>query len=401
MDTGVDLGHPDLASQIAVNPGEIPGNGIDDDSNGLVDDVTGYDFGNDDPDPNPEPLFDEIGLDIGFHGTFVAGVAAAATDNTEGIAGAGWNCRLLPLKVSNTAGELTVEAITAAFGYAADRGVSVLNMSLGGHDRPGVPEYFQALVDMADAAGVLCVAAAGNDGADSLSYPAACDRVLSVGATDIENMRAEFSNFGSWVRVAAPGASLFSTICRNYTVDDLSQLFYIFFFGWDGENPYMFGDGTSFACPLAAGACGLVRHRFPTLTPQQTLQHILVTGDSIAYDQPIGPKLNAFRAVSIGVTAVGAEAPSALAFARGRPNPFRLSTALRFNTAAAGPVTLGIYDTAGRLVRTLLDGVIPAGPHASVWDGADTGGEPVAAGLYFARLESGGRMVRQTLVRLR
>src|SRR3989442_7768650 len=156
MDTGVDTGHPDLASRIWTNPGEIPGNGVDDDGNGYVDDVHGWDFGDGDADPNPGPVIDEIGVDEGFHGTFVAGIASAATNNVEGIAGAGWNCRILPLKVADSTGALTSEAVTAAFLYAADQRVSVLNLSFGAAGSPGVPEYFQALLDAADSAGVLC-----------------------------------------------------------------------------------------------------------------------------------------------------------------------------------------------------------------------------------------------------
>ena len=103
----------------------------------------------------------------------------------------------MPLKVANLAGEITSESVAAAFQYAWENGVSVLNMSLGGPGDPGVPEFFQALVDTATAHGVLCVAAAGNDGTDVPSYPAGCNHVLSVGATDGSNARAEFSN--SWL----------------------------------------------------------------------------------------------------------------------------------------------------------------------------------------------------------
>jgi hypothetical protein len=266
MDTGVDIGHPDLATRIWTNPGEVPGNGVDDDGNGYIDDVNGWDFGNDDADPDPEPIIDEIGLDIGFHGTFVAGIAAAAAGNAQGIAGASWNCLIVPLKVANAAGDITVEAVTPAFLYAADQHLSVLNMSLGSAPVRAFPSYFQALVDVADSAGVLCVAAAGNDGVDTPTYPAGCDRVLAVGAMDMGNVRAEFSNFGSWVDVAAPGASMWSTICRNYVIDDTSQLFYYVFFGWDGENPYMYGDGPrsrvrwSRAC---APWCGITARAHP------------------------------------------------------------------------------------------------------------------------------------------
>src|SRR5262249_40588171 len=158
-----------------------------------------------------------------------------------GIAGAGWNCSILPLKISDSAGQLPLTAVTAAFQYATQRRVAVLNMSFGASG-PGVPEYFQALVDAATAADVLCVAAAGNDSTDAAVYPAACNHVIAVGASDDTNARAFFSNFGTWVDVAAPGAAMWSSIATNYEVDIISQLFYILFFGWDGVNPYMSGD---------------------------------------------------------------------------------------------------------------------------------------------------------------
>jgi subtilisin family serine protease len=115
IDTGVDTGHPDLASKIWHNRDEIPGNGIDDDGNGYVDDWQGWDFGVGDNDPNPEYTSDPSGLDVGFHGTFCAGIAAAATNNGDGIAGAGWNCRIMALKVAHPDSGITSEAIAGAF----------------------------------------------------------------------------------------------------------------------------------------------------------------------------------------------------------------------------------------------------------------------------------------------
>ena len=401
MDTGVDTGHPDLASKIWVNPGEIPGNGLDDDHDGYVDDVNGWDFGNNDADPNPEPVFDPNEIDVGFHGTFVAGIASAATDNGQGIAGAGWNCRILPLKVTDTAGDITTAAVTPAFFYAAAHHVSVLNMSIGGPGDPGVPEYFQALVDMADSAGVLCVAAAGNDGASTPTYPAGCARVLSVGAMDTGNVRASFSNFGSWVRIAAPGASMWSSICRNYAVDDFSQIIYIYYFGWDGENPYMLGDGTSFACPLTSGACALVRHRAPSLTPEQVAARMIATGDAITFDEPIGPKLNAYRAVSAPLVGVEDAPASVAGFDRVAPNPFRSSTVFAFTTAAPGPVRLRLYDLGGRQVREIVNESLPPGRYTREWSGAGGDGRRVASGVYVAVLETAGVRSRQKLVLLR
>jgi len=399
MDTGVDTSHPDLSSQIWHNPGEIPGNRLDDDGNGLIDDVEGWDFGMGDNDPKPERTPESSGIDVGFHGTFCAGIAAAATNNDDGIAGAGWNCRIMPLKVSRPDSGLVASAIAGAFLYAVDQGASVISMSFGGPGDPGVPEFFQSLVDMATYAGTLCVAAAGNDGDSLRVYPAACDNVLAVGATDFDNARASFSNFGSWVDVAAPGSYMFSTISQNYAFTQLDSLLYIFLFGWDGANPYMLGDGTSFACPLAAGICGLVRARYPYLTPQLVIQRLIATGDAVEYDEPIGPRVNAFTAVSGIPTAVaeGAHAPP-VTRVRAAPNPVVGSGAIRFDLAGGGPAELSIYDASGRLVRVLARGVFTAGPQVAPWDGRSDAGVRLPAAVYFARLESGSPTVTTKVI---
>jgi len=401
IDTGVDTSHPDLAGKIWHNPGEIPGNGLDDEGNGFIDDVEGWDFGLGDNDPNPEYSPDGSGIDVGFHGTFCAGIAAAATNNDEGIAGAGWDCRIMPLKVSHPDSGITASAIAGAFSYAAAQRASVISMSFGGLGEPGVPEFFQALVDMATGSGGLCVAAAGNDGDSVRVYPAAFDRVLAVGATDFSNARAEFSNWGPWVDVAAPGSSMWSALCRNYEFTLLDQLVYLLL-GWDGVNPYLYGDGTSFACPLVAGVCGLVRARYPNLTPQLAAQHVIATGESTVFDLPIGVKVSAYQAL-IGIpTAVGsaeADAPER-ALAVASPNPFEGSTVIRFALPADGRARLLLFDSAGRRLRTLADGDLAAGPHVVRWDGRDDRGSPVASGVYFARLESRGWVVNTKVVLL-
>lgn len=399
IDTGVDATHPDLASQIWHNPGEIAGNAVDDDGNGLIDDTEGWDFGMGDNDPKPEYTSDSSGIDVGFHGTFCAGIAAAATNNGDGIAGAGWDCRIMPLKVSHPDSGITSVAIAGAFVYAVDQGASVISMSFGGPGDPGVPEFFQALADMATFSGTLCVASAGNDGDSTRVYPAACNNVLAVGATDFDNARAEFSNWGSWVDIAAPGSLMWSTICQNYTFTDLDQLLYILLFNWDGVSPYMYGDGTSFACPLTAGVCGLVRTHYPELTPQAVARHVIATGDAVAYDLPIGPKLNAFSAVSGVPTAVAIEehAPSAV-LVTAAPNPFFGSGSIRFAVPAPGWTRLVLYDSAGRRVRTIFEGKLPVGPHLAHWDGRNDRGASVAAAVYFARLESQGAVATTKVV---
>ena len=402
MDTGVDLGHPDLAAKIWSNPGEIPANGVDDDDNGYVDDVHGWDFGDGDADPDPNPVPDPsvFDLDVGFHGTFVAGIAAAATNNGEGIAGTARNCPIVPLKVANSAGELTLAAITEAFGYAATNHIEVVNISLGTPDSAGVGEYFQALVDAATAAGVLVVASAGNDGTSDPNFPAACSGVLSVAATDANNGRAEFSNFGPLVRIAAPGAGMWSAMCRNYEVDEFSQLFYEVFMGWDGVRPYMGGDGTSFSAPLVAGACALVRSRHPEWAPLVVSSHMVATGDGVAYDEPIGPRLNVQRAVT-DPSASAPAGPFAHVSLNVMPNPSAEATIIRFGLPAEGPARLRVFDCMGRLTRELPGGEMSAGSHAASWDGTDAYGDPVGPGVYVVRLDTPAGTILRKLARTR
>ncbi len=390
-DTGIDLGHPDLAQQIWTNPDEIPGNSVDDDGNGYVDDVHGWDFGNDDNDPNPHPVFDPVvEIDVGFHGTFVAGIASAATNNGIGIAGAGWRSRLMPLKVVNQAGEITTEALAEAFLYAAAEHADVLNVSLGQVAEPGLPEFFQQLVDHADSADVVCVSAAGNDADSAPVYPAANDKVIAVAATDQNNLRTSFSNWGPWVDIAAPGTQMWSSICRNYPLDEISDIYYVFLFGWDGVNPYMYGDGTSFACPLVAGTVALARSRWPGLSAHSLEQHLVTTGDAIVYDLPIGKKLNAYRAVTMSLAVGdGPESGALVSLAPARPNPFRDRVALEYSLARAGEASLVILDVQGRVVRTLFRGSTSAGTHRVEWDGRSSDGARAESGVYFARFLSG------------
>ena len=397
LDTGVDTGHPDLASKIWTNPGEIAGNGIDDDGNGYIDDVHGWDFGDDDNDPNPGPLFDDLGIDEGFHGTSVAGVAAAATNNVEGIAGAGWNAKIMPLKIADSAGQTLLSYAAEGILYAANKHPGVLNMSVGTSQADSADiALFQSVVNQAVAGNVVCVASAGNDDSTVPVYPAACDGVLAVGATTDTDTRADFSNSGPWVDVGAPGSGMIAPICRNYTIDDTSEFIYEFFFGYDGVHPYMYSDGTSFSAPLAAGVCALVRAHFPSATPVGVILHVIQTGDAIAYDKPIGKKVNAYQALlqPLAVDGPTANAAGALEFLGARPSPFSGSTTLAYRLPAAGAVRLAIVDAAGRRVRSLVDGTVAGGIQTAAWNGLDDAGRRAPAGLYFAVLDSpAGRTV--------
>lgn len=409
LDTGVDTGHPDLKSQIFHNPHEIPGNHIDDDGNGFVDDVNGWDFGDNDNDPRPAPAIDpESGFDIAIHGTHVAGIAAARTDNHEGVSSAGWRCRLMPLKLMNAAGSMTEDKAAEAILYAADNGASIINMSFAAAPDPadstGAQEkaFFQALIDVAIQANIVPVAAAGNEGVSDPRYPAACDSVIAVAATNEYQTMSYYTNWGDWVDINAPGDNIFSTLVTNYTLDDLTQFYLLYVYDWDGEHPYCTNTGTSMACPLVAGVAGLVRARYPYLTAVQVMNQLKATGDDEPYDFPIGKKLNAYNAVLANPTT---GAPTALPLAgpnlQAAPCPFRETTSLRFTLPEAGRVSLVLYDASGRAVRELVHGWQSAGPQAVVWDGLDRGGREVPSGIYFAALAAPGASARLRLLRLR
>jgi subtilisin family serine protease len=399
LDTGVDLGHPDLSSNLWINSGEIAGNSIDDDGNGYVDDVHGWDFSSDDSDPNPELTLNEDGDDQGYHGTFCAGIAAAATDDGYGNAGAGWRCRVMSLKIFDPTNHIIASNVAAAFAYAVDHGATVLSVSFGGPADEGVPEFYQALVDFATDAGVVCVAAAGNDDDSEPFYPAASNNVLSVAATTPSGTRALFSNYGSWVKIAAPGVRMWSTLARNYRFAARDSLYFANVGEWDGVDPHMYDFGTSYAAPLVAGICGLVRSRFPALQPRQVIQHVIATGDAVAYDRPIGPRVNAFRAVSTQPSSLPDAWPFRLAVTG--PNPGPGGFTVRYSLEVAGAVKLAVFDLAGRRVRTLTEGFQDVGPHRIRWDGTDEGGHSLSDGVYFVRFENEGRSVGRKVILLR
>jgi len=198
IDTGVDLTHPDLASKIWNNPSEIAGNGVDDDCDGYIDDWRGWDFFNQDNNPQ-----DDHG-----HGTHVSGIAAASSNNSLGIAGIAWGARIMPLKVLSGAGYGSESDVASAMTWAADHGAKVINLSLGG---PVASSVMEAAVNYAYTHGVTVAAAAGNSGTYGILYPAAYSNALAVASTDSSNTLSWFSSYGPEVDLAAPGLSIYST----------------------------------------------------------------------------------------------------------------------------------------------------------------------------------------------
>ncbi len=229
MDTGLDTTHPDIAANVWTNPGEIPGNGIDDDGNGYIDDVHGYDFAYVDSDPD-----DQFG-----HGTACAGIIAAVQDNNIGVTGVAPLCRVAGVKAANDSGYFYDSANVPALLYCADMGFKVISMSF--YSDQVTPAERDA-IDYCWAHGVIPVAAAGNDSRVLPYYPGAYEHVLCVAATSYDDSKSWFSNWGSWVDVAAPGEGI-STILpgNNYTTG---------FAGTSGATPHVAG--------LAALLCAAV-----------------------------------------------------------------------------------------------------------------------------------------------
>jgi subtilisin family serine protease len=304
VDSGVEVTHPDLSGNIWINPGEdgpdgLGGNkrtnAVDDDGNGYVDDWRGWDFGganytNIVPDNNPSPTAAN-----NEHGTHVAGIASASTDNGVGVAGTGFRCRLLAVKTSadnDTRGPGGVAYILAGYegiAYAAAMGADVVNCSWGG---TGGSQTEQELIRYATELGTLVVAAAGNNSSSSPFYPASYEGVLSVAATSSTDVRASFSNYGQTVDVCAPGVSILSTIFPSTYTSGYS--------------------GTSMASPFAAGLAGLVKARFPSLSGMQLGEQVRVTADSIdalnpTYRGLLGKgRINAQRALTLSLPSVRA-----------------------------------------------------------------------------------------------
>lgn len=253
VDSGIDIGHIDLKDNIFVNTGEVPGNNVDDDGNGFIDDVNGWDFFN-----NDRTVFDSADDDA--HGTHVAGTIGARGNNSIGVVGVNWNVQIMPLKAIGPSGTNDAK-LMAAFNYAKmmkQRGVNlrVLNNSYGGQ------QFSQSLLEAVrqlNDAGILFIASAGNETLNNDSvphFPSSFDspNVIAVAASTLSNSVATpFSNFGGKsVHLLAPGANILSTTPRGYTGGGLVTAYT----EADGST-YSNFNGTSMAAPHVSGAAAL------------------------------------------------------------------------------------------------------------------------------------------------
>jgi thermitase len=233
LDTGIDFNHIDIKNKIYSS---------------------GYDFVNDDSDPT----------DDHWHGTFVAGIAAAETNNNEGIAGVAWNCKILPVKVMDEEGSGYYSWVIEAIIWAVDNGASVINLSLGGDVED---QSLENAVKYAYDNDVVIVASAGND-SGSVLYPAAYDAYcLAVAASDYDDSSAEWSNFGPEVDVAAPGDWIVGLYPEYLTPE--------------GFLPYVWASGTSAAAPHVSGLAAMIKSIKPWLTSSEIMNVIRYSADDV------------------------------------------------------------------------------------------------------------------------
>lgn len=276
IDTGVDYNHPDIAANMWINTDEIPGNGIDDDNDGFIDNIYGADFRNNDGDP----------LDGGGHGTHCAGIISAVGNNDLGVVGVNWQTKIMAVKGLSNGGSGSSDTLAAALIWAADQGADVLSDSWGVSIRtPSLPVMEDA-VHYADNLGCVVVFAAGNS-YDDVQYicPQNMPEVITVAAIDPYGNQATFTNWGEQVAVCAPGVDILSL--RANGTDMYGDGTHIV-----GEN-YMYASGTSMACPHVAGLAALLLAANPTLTPDVIKTVMQQTGDQVDSRRPIGPLINA------------------------------------------------------------------------------------------------------------
>ena len=294
IDSGLDYIHPEIAKKnVWINEKEIPGNGIDDDKNGYVDDIMGWNFieGNNNP-------WDNDG-----HGTFTAGIIAATMNNSEGIAGINRGVKIMPLRALNFLGRGSASHIVQAMVYAADNGARIINLSIEQleHEKS---KALQWAVDYAHKKGVLVIVASGNQGRDTATIsPSGLNHVLTVAATDTQDKRMGFSNWGKYIRISAPGEEVLSLRARRTDLllmaGGKDYKAGRAFLGPDAK--YYHATGSSFSSPFVAGVASLILAKNPRLTAEQVERMLLMSADDVeapGWDQLTGyGRLNARKAL--------------------------------------------------------------------------------------------------------
>jgi len=283
VDDAMRITHEDLEDNVWTNTGEVPNDGIDNDNNGYVDDLNGWDAADNDNNVNPPNNATSFNFS---HGTHCGGIAGARTNNADGIASISWNVRLMPCKTKlNSSTGPSLQATLGGVEYAIASGADVISMSYGSSQ---FSQTVQNAFNRAHNDGIVLIAAAGNDNDSTIQYPAGYTHVIAVASTNASDQRSGFSSYGSWVDVSAPGSNIFSTL------------------GQINNNFYGFQSGTSMATPMVAGLAALMLSYQPNLTPDQIETCLESSADNI-YTIPANTgfvgqlgsgRVNAFQALA-------------------------------------------------------------------------------------------------------
>ncbi len=270
IDTGLDLFHPDLEGRIWINAREIAGNGKDDDHNGYIDDVCGWDYSASGGSPKPE---DNDPSDNLGHGTHIAGTIAAVSGNGIGITGIAPQCKIMPLKINPWA---LTSKIARAIIYAADNGADVINMSFG---LPYRSLIIESALEYAYNKGVVLCASSGNSGVAEVNYPAGSPLTMAVGATNDSDRVTVFSSYGDHVDLCAPGEAILSLRAEGtdmYNIPPSAEPG-VHIIG----NQYYISSGTSMSCPHVVATAAYLKSKSPGLSPDRVRAILNGTADDI------------------------------------------------------------------------------------------------------------------------
>jgi len=391
VDSGIDLNHPDLVANLWTNADEIPDNGVDDDSNGYIDDYYGWDFVS--SDKTPEPVPGSGNNDGVSHGTHVAGIASAVTNNGVGVAGVGWKCKVMAVKILSSSGSGTTSRALSGMQYAVDNGAQIINCSFGG----GYSASYDTIIDYIHALGGLVVAAAGNDNIDidadpqsPISNDRSNNRVLGVASTDDNDAKSSFSNYGStYVDVSAPGSLIYSTL-----FNDGSASF---------SADYGLESGTSMSTPVVSGVAALLKSKNSSLTNTQLISLIKSNSDDVGLGSSMGTgRVNARAALAAAPNPTSpAPNPSIQGATLSGPSPFDPKTggnlyfSYQLNTNA--DIRIYVYNLNGDLIWSNFYATGSAGgasgSNVVAWNGLDAFGRRVESGIYIYRITSGGQIL--------
>ncbi|MFA6995484.1 MAG: S8 family serine peptidase [Patescibacteria group bacterium] len=391
IDGRIQINHPDLRDNIWVNHKEAANNKLDDDRNGFINDISGWDFVDNSPEPSVQ--FDSGWNEAGVtHGTMIAGIIAASGNNEQGVSGVTWRAKIMPLRVLNDRGEGRVSDVVRAIDYAINNGANIINLSFVSFN---YSEALQEAVSRAHKAGVIVVAAAGNEQASGAGYdidqtpiyPACYDgpfgenMVIGVAATDALDQKAKFSSYGSrCVDIAAPGISFFSTVTAGGDINDPGKIY-------DG-----YWSGTSMAAPLVSATLALIEEVNPELSPREVVNILFASTDNISRLNPDYPgelgngRLNVFKAVAMAKGELYSRS-GRLVLATGQ-----------------GVKTPKLAAANGDLVSSLSVSTFPSGSNFAAGDINDDGLEELAVASGPGRepqvkiLNSAGKLLKQFLV---